>query len=95
MMLVKVLAALLYPRAEQGEQLFPLADVDGALAQLITALTAARGNIINGILALGLDAGEWFNEFRFALPSSPSYLDRKKDAARKRLGKAADIWEVA
>jgi PD-(D/E)XK nuclease superfamily len=92
---IKVLAALLYPRAAEGEQaLFPLADVDSVLAQLTTALTAARENIINGIAAPGCDANERFNQFRFALPASPSYLDRKGESARKGLGKAADIWEL-
>jgi hypothetical protein len=93
---VKVEAALLYPRAEEGEQaLFPLPDVDAALAQLATALAIARKNMINGIIAPGADAGDRFNDFAFALPASPSYVDRKSDPARERLGKAVAIWDVA
>jgi RecB family exonuclease len=93
---VKVEASLLYPRAQQGEQaLFPLPDVDAALAQLATALAIARKNMINGIVAPGADAGDMFNDFAFALPASPSYVDRKSEPARERLGKAVEIWDVA
>jgi hypothetical protein len=94
---VKVDAGLMYPRAEkEGERaLFPLADVDAVLAQLAAALSIARCNVIDGIIAPGTDAGDRFNDFAFALPASPSYLDRKSDAARARLGKAVEIWEVA
>ena len=93
---VKVEASLLYPRAQQGEQaLFPLPDVDAALAQLATALAIARKNMINGIVAPGADAGDMFNDFAFALPASPSYVDRKSEPARERLGKAVEIWDAA
>jgi len=92
---VKVEASLLYPRAEEGEQaLFPLPDVDAALAQLTTALAIARTNMINGIIAPGADAGNMFNDFAFALPASPSYVDRKSEPARERLGKAVEIWDA-
>jgi hypothetical protein len=93
---VKVEASLLYPRAEEGEQaLFPLPDVDAALAQLATALAIARKNMVSGIIAPGADAGDMFNDFAFALPASPSYVDRKSDPARERLGKAVEIWDAA
>jgi hypothetical protein len=92
---VKVEASLLYPRAQQGEQaLFPLPDVDAALAQLATALAIARKNMFNGIVAPGADAGDMFNDFAFALPASPSYVDRKSEPARERLGKAVEIWDA-
>ena len=95
-MQTKVDAALLYPRAEQGEQaLFPLPDVDAALAQLATALWVARENVVNGVVAPGTDAGDMFNDFAFALPASPGYLVRKGEPAREQLGKAAAIWEAA
>jgi hypothetical protein len=93
---VKVEAALLYPSAQEGEEaLFPLPNIDDVLAQLVTALTTARDNVINGIVAPGIDAADRFNDFMFALPASPSYLDRKSKPARERLGHAADIWEAA
>jgi hypothetical protein len=92
---VKVEASLLYPRAEEDEQaLFPLPDVDAVLAQLVTALAIGRENMINGIIAPGTDADDIFNDFAFALPASPSYLDRKSEPARERLGKAVEIWDA-
>jgi hypothetical protein len=85
---VKVEASLLYPRAEEGEQaLFPLPDV-------ATALAIARENMVSGIIAPGADAGDMFNDFAFALPASPSYIDRKSDPARERLGEAVEIWDA-
>jgi len=93
---VKVEAALLYPRAQEGEEaFFPLPEIDDVLAQLVAALTTARDNVINGIVAPGIDAADKFNDFAFALPAGPSYLDRKSEHARERLGHAADIWEAA
>jgi hypothetical protein len=93
---MKVEAALLYPRAPEGEEaLFPLPNIDDVLAQLVTVLTTARDNVINGIVAPGIDAADRFNDFVFALPASPSYLDRKSKPARECLGPAADIWDAA
>jgi hypothetical protein len=90
---VKVEASLLYPRAEEGEQaLFPLPDLDAVLARLAVALGIARKNMIGGIVAPGADADR-YNDFAFALPASPSYLGRKAEPARQRLGEAAAIWD--
>jgi hypothetical protein len=92
---VVVEAALLYPRAgEDEEALFPLPDVDGALARLANALGLARKNMIEGIVAPGMDAADRWNDFRFALPASPNYLERIAGRARDRLGAAADIWDA-
>jgi hypothetical protein len=92
---VKVEASLLYPRAEEGERaLFPLPEIDTVLAQLATALGIARKNMMRGIVAPGIDTGDQFNDFAFALPASPSYLDRKAEAARERLGDAANVWDA-
>jgi PD-(D/E)XK nuclease superfamily len=92
---MKVEASLLYPRAGDGEQaLFPLREVDKVLARLVTALDIARKNMIEGIVLPGTDAGDQYNDFAFALPASPSYLDRKAEPARERLGAAIDVWEA-
>ena len=45
-------------------------------------------------MAPGIDTGDQFNDFAFALPASPSYLDRKAEAARQRLGDAANVWDA-
>jgi hypothetical protein len=90
---LKVEASLLYPRAAEGEQaLFPLSEVDNVLALLATALGIARRNMIGGIVAPGTDAGHQWNDFAFALPASPSYLDGKLEPARQRLGEGANVW---
>ena len=92
---VQVEAGLLYPRAGEGEEaLFPLSDVDGALVQLATALNIARKNIVEGTVAPGKDAADRWNDFSFALPASPNYLERIAERARERLGAAADIWDA-
>jgi PD-(D/E)XK nuclease superfamily len=93
---VKVEASLLYPRAQEGEHaLFPLPEVDKVLTRLATALGLPRKTMTAGIIAPGTDAGDTYNDFAFALPASPNYLDRKTEPARERLGKAAEIWEAA
>ena len=92
---VKVDASLLYPCAEEGEQaLYPLHEVDEVLARLADALRIARESMTAGIAVPGEDADQ-YNDFAFALPASPSYLDRKREPAREQLGAAADIWDEA
>jgi len=90
---VKVEASLLYPGADEGEQaLFPLQGVDAVLARLASALAIARKNMIEGILAPGIDAKDQWNDFAFALPASLNYLARKLELARERLGEGANVW---
>lgn len=92
---VTVEAALLYPRAEDGDDmLFPLGDADNTLAQLAEALSVARANIEAGIALPGEDSGGNYNDLSFALPANPSYLARKWPAILERLGDAAKIWEM-
>jgi hypothetical protein len=90
----KVAASLLYPIADEGEQaLFPLHDLEALLARLATALCIARANIANGIALPGIDAADQYNDFAFALPTSPTYLDRKARAAYEGLADATSIWD--
>jgi hypothetical protein len=92
---VQVDAALLYPRAgEDEEALCPLADVDGALTLLATAIGLARANIEAGLALPGIDAADAYNDFLFALPAGAAYLPRKSVPAAEKLGQAADIWEA-
>ncbi|WP_245286563.1 PD-(D/E)XK nuclease family protein [Bradyrhizobium sp. ARR65] len=92
---VKVEAALLYPRAADGEEaLFPLNDVKAALDKLASAIACARGNIEKGLALPGIDGGDKFNDYAFALPANPSYLARKRPLADKQLGDAVKIWEA-
>ena len=48
--------------------------------------------MIEGILAPGIDAQDQWNDFAFALPASLSYLARKLELARERLGEGANVW---
>ncbi|MHC2519009.1 PD-(D/E)XK nuclease family protein [Bradyrhizobium diazoefficiens] len=92
---VEVEAALLYPRAADGDRaLFPLIDIQAALNTLAAAIAAARDNIENGLALPGIDAGDSYNDYAFALPANPSYLARKRPIAEKRLGDATKIWEA-
>ena len=92
---VKVEAALLYPRAGDGEQaLFPLPNLDAALTQVRTAISLSREKVVNGLALPGTDAGDMFNDCAFALPASPSYLPRKLPLAQERLAKATNIWDA-
>lgn len=90
---VKVEAALLYPKAADGDQaLFPLNDIQGALDTLAAAISCGRDNIEKGLALPGIDAGDGFNDYAFALPANPSYLTRKRPIADKHLGEAVKIW---
>lgn len=92
---VEVEAALLFPRAENGEEaLFPLPDVDKVLAEVAHSIGLARKNIENGFALPGIDAAGEYNDLAFALPAnSVTYFARKLPLAQERLGKAAEIWE--
>ena len=92
---VDVEASLLYPRAPDGEEaLFPLEDVDGALDLLADAIAIARTNIENGLALPGVDAGDDYNDFAFALPATATYLARKCPLAEQKMGDATKIWEA-
>jgi hypothetical protein len=94
---VRVEAALLFLRAESGEGLFPLGDITETLDNLVQALAIARTNLDSGLALPGIDAANQFNDFAFALPANAngSYLVRKDDAIRSRLGAATEIWDMA
>lgn len=90
---VKVEAALLYPKAADGDQaLFPLNDIQAALDTLAAAISCGRDNLEKGLALPGIDAGDSFNDYAFALPANPSYLTRKRPIADKHMGDAIKIW---
>jgi ATP-dependent helicase/DNAse subunit B len=90
----RVETSLLYVRAQDGDGLFGLENVDGALATLAGGIRTARESIENGLALPGIDVGE-YNDFALALPASPSYLARKKPLAAVKLGAATAIWEAS
>ena len=92
---IDVEASLLYPRAPEGEQaLFPLDDVDAALDLLAGAIAIARTNVENGLALPGIDAGDDYNDFAFALPANAGYLARKCPFVEQLMGDATKIWEA-
>ncbi|MBB5045958.1 hypothetical protein HNR60_000693 [Rhodopseudomonas rhenobacensis] len=91
---VAIEASLLYPKAGEGEQaVFPLADLDGALAKVSTAAAASRDALLGGIAPPGEDAAGDRNDHAFALPANAGYLPRKLPLAKIKLGPAATVWE--
>jgi hypothetical protein len=92
---IDVQASLLYPRAPDGEEsLFPLAELDATLDLLAGAIAIARTNIENGLALPGIDAGNTYNDFAFALPATVTYLNRKLPLAEQRMGQASKIWDA-
>jgi len=86
-------AAVFYPYDEAAGYR-PLEDWAGTLAILIEALLAAKASLLDGAALPGVDAGNDYDDLRFALPASPgSFLDRKQVASQNRLGEAATIWD--
>ena len=76
---IEVDAALLYPRATEGDQaLFPLQDVDATLERLAAAIALARRNIEAGLALPGIDANDDYNDFAFALPGLRRLLCRAR-----------------
>jgi hypothetical protein len=94
---IEIEAALLYPRATEGDQaLFPLQGLDATLEQLTDATDLARCNIEAGFALPGIDAKNAYNDFAFALPGNAGYgyLPRKMTLAAEKFGDAAKIWEA-
>lgn len=91
---VTIEASLLYPNAAAGDQaLFPLADLDGALAKVSCAAVASRTALLAGVAPPGEDAASDYNDHAFALPANAGYLPRKLPIALTALGPAAAVWE--
>lgn len=91
---VTIEASLLYPNAAEGDQaLFPLADLDGALAKVSCAAVASRTALLAGVAPPGEDAASDYNDHAFALPANAGYLPRKLPVALTALGPAAAVWE--
>src|SRR5262249_35919910 len=66
---VAIEASLLYPNAADGDQaLFPLTDLDGALAKVSSAAVASRNALLAGVAPPGEDAASDYNDHAFALP---------------------------
>ena len=90
---VAISASLLYPR--EGLDL-RLADPEATLGEVSGYLLVARANLVSGGGVMGRDTGGDYDDLAFALPANAKagYCARKMDAATRRLGEAAGIWEA-
>jgi RecB family exonuclease len=89
---VAIDSALLFPKAPEGEGLYPLNDVDAALTKVAAAAALAHEMLMSGFAAIGPDAKDAYNDLALALPASAGYLPRKMPLAQVRLGEAANVW---
>lgn len=89
---VAIDSALLFPKAPEGEGLYPLDDVDAALTKVAAAAALAHDMLMSGFAAIGPDAKDAYNDLALALPASAGYLPRKMPLAQVRLGEAANVW---
>ncbi len=72
---------------------YRLPDVDQAIAELATHINAATRVLRAGHGLPGPDAQEEHNDFRIALPASPTtYLQTKNAAFMRTFGEFAQIW---
>jgi hypothetical protein len=88
----RVVARLVFLGDEEPKPYW-LPDVDRAIAELATHVTAATALLLQGITLPGPDAREEYNDFRIALPASPTtYFQIKNTALMRAFGKFARIW---
>ena len=73
-----------------------LDDPGATLREVAGFLEAARDNLAAGGGIMGIDTGESYDDFAFALPANAgaSWCVRKWEAAVESLGPAAEVWEV-
>lgn len=88
----RVIARLVFLGDEEPKP-YRLPDVDRAIAELAAHVTAAIGVLRAGHALPGPDAQEEHNDFRIALPASPTtYLQIKNAAFMRAFGDFARIW---
>jgi hypothetical protein len=88
----RVIARLVFLGDEEPRP-YRLPDVDQAIAELAAHVTAAIGVLRAGHALPGPAAQEEHNDFRIALPASPTtYLQTKNAAFMQAFGAFARIW---
>ncbi|WDZ79055.1 PD-(D/E)XK nuclease family protein (plasmid) [Ensifer adhaerens] len=88
----RVVARLVF-LGDQEVQAYGLPDVDQAIAELGTHLTAAVGVLRSGVVLPGPDAREEQNDFRLAMPASPSaYFRIKNSSISRAFGDFGRVW---
>jgi hypothetical protein len=90
---IYAIAARLVFLGDEEPKSYLLPDVDQAIAELVTHVTAAIALLRQGIALPGPDAQEAHNDFRIGLPASPTtYLQTKNAAFMRAFGEFARIW---
>jgi PD-(D/E)XK nuclease superfamily len=88
----RVVARLVF-LGDEKPQPYRLPDVDRAIAEIAAHVTAAIALLRQGITLPGPDAREEHNEFRIALPASPTtYFQIKNTAFMRAFGEFVRIW---
>jgi RecB family exonuclease len=88
----RVVARLVFLGDEEPKP-YRLPDVDQAIAELAAHVTSAIALLRAGVALPGPDAQEEHNDFRIALPASPTtYLQIKNAAFMRAFGEFARIW---
>jgi len=90
----RVIARLVFLGADQPKT-YKLFDIDQAVADVGTHVTAAGDLFRRGIALPGPDAREDWNDFRLALPAARlTYFQTKQGALSRAFGDFARIWST-
>lgn len=90
-----IVARLIFLGTDPQPHAYSLTDVDAAIGEIATHITAACRQLDQGIALPGPDAQETWNDFRLALPSGlASYLDIKRQSFSQALAPASRIWSA-
>jgi RecB family exonuclease len=89
----RVVARLVFLGGDPRPRAYRLADVDAAIAEIGSHLTAACTLLEQGLTLPGPDAQEPWNDFRLALPAGlGSYLELKRQAFSQGLAGLSRVW---
>jgi RecB family exonuclease len=91
----RVIARLVFLGADQPKE-FRLSDIDKAVVDTASYVTAARGLLLRGLALPGPDAHDDENDFRLALPAAAqaTYYPIKRAAIGRAFGDFSRVWSA-